>query len=195
MEFFDYKRACQELKGIGIIPNAQGEAVRFTLEQGPEVEADDDAAAIVVGDASVVDDAPGGAAHHAVDKDRVPQLAEDLVHVLHLDEVLIVPVKKWGGVVNLVAFDLAEDESWLSIDAEAAVHQNSHDPLQLGPPDMSLVPAMCKALMEHGENDEADLTIVATGAPLIIEFRHQGALVVHCGHAGMRDTLLGVLEG
>jgi len=193
VEFFDYKRACQELKGIGIVPDAQGEAIRFTLEKGPSAE--DDAAAIVIGDASAAEDAPDGATHAKAEKDRIPQLAEDLVHVLHLDEVLIVPVKKWGGVVNLVAFDLAGDESWLSIDAEAAVHQNSHDPLQLGPPDMSLVPGMCKALMEHGEDDDADLTIVATGAPLIIEFRHQGALIVHCGHAGMRDTLLSAVEG
>ncbi|MFG0274446.1 MAG: hypothetical protein ACF8QF_05265 [Phycisphaerales bacterium] len=193
MEFFDYKRACKELKAIGIVPDADGEAVRFTLQKVPQVVPD--VHAIVFGDASLAEDAPDGAASASVEKDRIPQLAEDLVHTLHLDEVLLVPVRKWGAVVNLVAFDLAEDESWLSIDAEAAVHQNSHDPLQLGPPDLSLVTAMCTALMTHGESDEADLTIVATGAPLTLEFRHAGALIVRCGHAGMRDTLLGVVEG
>jgi hypothetical protein len=192
VEFFDYKRACQELKAIGIVPVADGEAIRFILQKVPQVVPD--VHAIVFGDASLVPDAPEGAATAEVAKDRIPQLAEDLVHTLHLDEVLIVPVRKWGAVVNLVAFDLAEDDSWLSVDAEAAVHQNGHDPLQLGPPDLTLVTAMCTALMKHGESDEADLTIVATGAPLTIEFRHGGALLVRCGHAGMRDTLLGVVE-
>lgn len=189
MEFFDYKRACQELKGLGILPDEQGESVRFTLGQHD----DGDSAAIVIGDTSLIADPPAGADHTPGEREQIPQLAEDLIHMLHLDEVFIIPVKQWGGVVNLVAFDLAEDESWLSIDAEAAIHQNSHNPLQIGPHDMGLIPSLCRALMEHGENDEADLTIVATGAPLIIEFRHQGALLVHCGHAGMRDTLLGSL--
>lgn len=193
MEFFDYNRACQELKGIGIVPEPVGEAVRFNLAKVPRVSPE--VHAIVISDGSEIADAPEGAERRTVGRDRLPQLAEDLVHVVHLDEVLLIPVRKWGGVVNLVAFDLAEDESWLSIDAEASLHQNGRDPLQLGPPDMPLVSAMCKSLLEHGEGDEeADLTIVATGAPLVIEFRCAGALVVRCGHAGIRDTLLSVLE-
>ena len=97
----------------------------------------------------------------AVEKSRVPQLAEDLIHTLHLDEVLLIPARTWGSVVNLIAYELAEDESWLSVDAEASLHQNGRDPLQLGPPDLSLVTAMCEALMKHGENEDADLCIVA----------------------------------
>lgn len=192
MEFFDYKRACRDLKAIGIIPDGEGEAIRFLLQKVPHVVPD--VHAIVFGDASLAPDAPQNTATAAVAKDRVPSLAEDLVHTLHLDEVLIVPVRTWGAVVNLIAFDLATNESWLSVDAEASLHQNGHDPLQLGPPDISLITTMCDALMKHGESDEADLTIVATGAPLVIEFRHRGALLVRCGHAGMRDTLLGVVE-
>lgn len=192
VEFFDYNQACKELRALGIVPSGTTPPVRFSLQAhdtvAPQVHT------MVFGETEAIADAPEGAEAVRVERARLPQLAEDFVHTLHIDEVIVIPLTTWGAVINLVAFDLVEVDAWLDIDAEASLHQNGRDPLQLGPPEVSLITTLGEALQKHGESEDADITIAATGTPLVMELRHNGRLSIQCGHAGMRDTLRAIVD-
>jgi hypothetical protein len=192
VEFFDYNQACKELRALGIVPSGTTPPVRFSLKPhdtiAPQVHT------LVFGEGDALTDIPEGAEAVQVERGKLPRLAEDFVHTLHIDEVIVIPLTTWGAVINLVAFDLVEDDAWLDIDAEASLHQNGRDPLQLGPPDVSLITTLGVALQKHGESEDADITIAATGTPLVMELRHSGRLTLQCGHAGMRDTLRGIVD-
>src|SRR5688572_10018108 len=62
-----------------------------------------------------------------VEKDRLPKTVEHIIHLLHLNQVLLIPVGKWRKVFDAVAFSMAQSkikqvrEDWHEIDATATV--------------------------------------------------------------------------
>lgn len=193
MEFVRFDSACDELKHFGVAPIADdesdGSVLRFAMRSVPKVTPR--VLSVVVRAEDVPDDANSddGAVVVRTSRDRLPEIAESALHMMHLDEVMLIPTGTWGDIINLVAFDLATDEVWLSIDAEASLHQTRRDPLVLGAAEMSLVATMGTSLLKNGEDDRTNLTIAATGAPLLLEFSCKGVLRVWCAHEEVRDHL------
>ena len=109
--------------------------------------------------------------------------------MLHINESVLIPVGTWGAIINAVVFDLAGEESWLEIDAEASLHQNGRDPPLVSAREQQVLSAMISSLMTNAEGVDQDLTIAGLGAPLLIEVSHSGALRIMCGSAAIADEL------
>ena len=183
MEFLDYNETLAHLKPHAVVPRAEGKEdarlVRFFLE-------DEQRAPIKVTVGSTKDDD-----QYSVARDRADlgDIAEAIVAGLHIDEIAIFPTSRWREILDLVAFDLAEDETWLEVDAEAAMHQNGRDPLVLIPRDRHLLVTLINALMNHAEASTHDLSVVAMDAPVIIQVGHAGILTVWCANEAMADKI------
>lgn len=191
MEFLSYKATVAELRPSGLVevpvapphgtPDEAGDLLRLTLEaNGKTIKTVHRAA---IGAEAALRRCEGVDPSTAIDNapDALPQLAEDLLHKHKVHEALVIPVGKWRAVCDLLAFELAGDESWQDIDTEAALHLNSRDPLLLTPRDFHILPTMLGALARATPDDETgehDLSIVAAGVGMILEFRPSGALVL-----------------
>jgi len=165
VEFLDYSPTFQALKSWGVAERPDGDITRFTLEPIPKVAPQ--IHTLIIGEDE--SEAKDGAVFIKAEPSRLPDMVEGVIHLSHLNEVVLVPVATWGAIVNITAFDLATDESWLEIDAEASLHQNRRDPLAVDSRDMHILPAMTRALLEHADSPSEDLAIIATGASLVME--------------------------
>ncbi len=184
MEFLNYKATLAELRPAGLvdIPEGDSEAiVRFSLESnGKSVKAAHRAA---IGSEAALKHAGAVETATAVPDpaESLPQLVEDLLHKHKVNEALIIPVGQWRAVCDLLAIELAADPSWQDIDAEASLHLNTRDPLLITPRDFHIIPSMLGALIRATPDDasgEHDLTFVAAGVGMVLEFRTSGALVM-----------------
>lgn len=183
MEFLDYNETLAHLRPHAVVPRAEDEAdpqlVRFFLEAEQRAPIK-----LTVG-ATKDDD------QYSIARDRTDlgEVAEAIVAGLHIDEIAIFPTSRWREILDLVAFDLAEDEAWLEVDAEAAMHQNGRDPLVLIPRDRHLLVTLINALMNQAETATHDLSVVAMDAPVIIQVGHTGILTVWCANEAMADKI------
>lgn len=118
---------------------------------------------------------------------------EALVARAHLGEIALIPASRWRGFLDLAAFELAEDQAWLEVDAEASLHQNGRDPLVLLASSRHVVSTVAGALFKVASGPEHDLTIVGMDAPIIIELRHEPRLRLICSSEGVADNILAKL--
>ncbi len=184
MEFLNYKATLAELRPSGLVDIPEGDSeslVRFSLaSNGKTVKSTHRAA---IGARAALDRA--GAVETATviphPAESLPQLVEDLLHKHKVNEALVIPVGQWRAVCDLLAFELAADTSWQDIDAEASLHLNTRDPLLITPRDYHIIPLMLGALIRATADDasgEHDLTFVAAGVGMVLEFRTCGAVVM-----------------
>ena len=106
----------------------------------------------------------------------------------------MIPVGKWRSVFDLVAYSLAENEDWMSVDAEATLHHHTHDPLGFALGERHAAAALIGALIEHADAPEHAVTIASIDAPILIEFTPARTLTVRCQGAGLCDTLAHVVR-
>ncbi len=171
MEFFRYEIFLKAVAEFGTVARPESdEIVRFDLNG-------DDVWTIELG---------GSDGEHslglAVTPDKLGERIEDILHASGIAEAAIIPFGPWRGVLDLAAFELAADEQWQDIDAEAALHMNGRDPLALLADHFHIVQTMIRSIVEHGETPGECLTIVASDAPLIAEARTDGTGTVHVLH-------------
>lgn len=121
--------------------------------------------------------------------EKLAELLDDVLHAMHIQSVLVMPVSEWRSVLDLVAFELATDEDWQEVDAEASLHQRTRDPLEVPPDQRQTMLAMVKAILENGEGEVTDLNLLAPGVAVVIEVRHPAELRVHSGNRAVLDTL------
>lgn len=188
MEFLDYNQTLEEAKTFGVIERPQGEdRMRFDLTHTPP-HTTEAQAVVFAPEGQAPQDEPASRVV-TCPRDQLAELVDTIIHKVHLNQVALIPAQNWGGIVNLVAFDLATEEAWNDIDAEASLHKNTRNPLMIESQHMHLVKKFIAALLEHGDSPEHDLSIVALGAPLVIELIHPGALRVACGSPAVADNL------
>lgn len=130
-----------------------------------------------------------GAEVVTLEKDRLPDVVEHMLHLMHLSQVLLVPVGKWRSVFDAVAFSLASNEDWQEIDAAATVELNQRDPLLCEPADFSTIRDLLAALYQDAETPEQALMLVSTHAPILIEIDPRGALRVTIGNQALADEV------
>ncbi len=130
-----------------------------------------------------------GATVIAVEKERLPKMVAHILNLLHLNQVLLVPVGKWRKVFDAVAFSLASNEDWQDIDAAATVELNTRDPLLCEPADFHTLVALIEALLRDAETPDQGLMLIATGAPVLVELVPDGAVRISLGSQVLADEL------
>jgi hypothetical protein len=130
-----------------------------------------------------------GATVIGVEKDRLPKLVDHIIHLLHLNQVLLIPVGKWRKVFDAVAFSLAQNEGWQEVDAAATVELNTRDPLLCEPVDFHTLVDLIQALLRDAETPDQGLMMIATASPVLVELVPDGAVRLSLGSQVLADEV------
>lgn len=126
----------------------------------------------------------------SIDKTRLPDIVEHLLHKLHLSQVLLIPVAKWRKVFDAVAFSMADNEDWQVVDTAATVVLNTRDPLLCEPADFHTINALITALLNDAEDPDQGLMITTTTAPVIVKIVPDGAVCIAIGDPVLADEVM-----
>ena len=185
MEFVSYREAIEALSDLGVEEMREGDE-RLYLHL-PDSEQNVHLHLACMESAATPRD---GAIIHSIDKSRLPQLIEHLMHKLHLQEVLLVPVGRWRKVFDAVAFALAANEDWQEVDAMATVELNTRDPLLCGPGDFHTIAALIDALLLSAETSDQGLMVTTTVRPLMVEIVPDGCARITVGDPVLADQIV-----
>lgn len=122
-------------------------------------------------------------------KDALPEMIRHVVAKMNLNEVSVIPVGAWRDVLDCVAFELANDEHWREVDALAAMHQQTRNPLVFAKAETPILGKMVQALLKGGTTPRHDIIITCDSRPLLLEIFHDGAFSLTC-EAGMAEQAL-----
>jgi hypothetical protein len=142
-----------------------------------------------------------GARVKPVTKDQLPCVLESMIHRLHLNQVVLIPVGRWRKVFDAVAFSMAQNASkqvrddWVEFDAAATVELNTRDPLLCDPGDFHTLMALIKSLLSDADSPEQGLLLVATASPVLVELVPDGAVRVSLGSQVLADELAEAFAG
>ena len=92
-----------------------------------------------------------------------------VLHRLHLDQLVVIPISRWAKVLDAVAYAMAEDEQWLEFDATATVERNTRDPLLCLPADFHSIETLVKALITDADQADQGLMLTSAASPVILE--------------------------
>ncbi|MFO0893979.1 MAG: hypothetical protein U0574_03350 [Phycisphaerales bacterium] len=129
-----------------------------------------------------------------VPRSCLPTIVESVVHRLRVDPVLLIPVGTWREVFDAVAFGMAENEGWKSVDQSASVELNTRDPLMLGPADFHTMRDLLRVLLADGTRDTQGMSIAATGTQLLIEVLPKGQMIIFLGNAHLGRQVAEVVD-
>ncbi|MHC4948097.1 MAG: hypothetical protein ACYTG1_07530 [Planctomycetota bacterium] len=124
-----------------------------------------------------------------LDREKLAETIDHIVHRLRLHDVLLIPVGKWRRVFDAVAFSLADNEDWQEVDAAATVELNTRDPLLCEPGDFQTLLALIQALMTDGETRDQGLMLLAPSAPVLVEIVPDGAVRISVGNRALADEV------
>ncbi len=146
------------------------------------------------GDPAVTRPVADGATVHRVSIDRVHEVFEGIIHRLHLDQLVIVPVARWSHLFDGIAFTLAENEDWQEFDAAATVERNTRDPLLVRPADFPTIVDVVQALLRDCEELAQSIMVLSPAVPLLLTLVPGGTMQVECGTPVIADELTDILE-
>ncbi|MFG0328752.1 MAG: hypothetical protein ACF8PN_02530 [Phycisphaerales bacterium] len=173
MEFIQYQEVFPALKQQGIVEAKDDEnLIRL------EVEPSDKLKTIHIKDPASETPPYPDARVFERSREELARLIDAILNKIHLTEVLVVPVGTWRDIIDCAAYELAEDEAWLEMDAIAAVHQNTRNPLAVTRGETNVLIDMIAALVKNAESSKQDLTITSDVRPMLIEVFHDGAVSV-----------------
>lgn len=195
MEFLPYAEAIRALAHHGIVARPEGDFIRFSLQPpAPSRTAHNgEVHHIAIAAAGRAGAPPAADRVVTVSADRLSKAPEVILHRAHATEFQLIPAGLWRGLLDLLAFDLAGNEDWLDVDADASLHQNGRDPLGLLSRQRHLVGVIAAVIFKSAGGPEHDLTIVALDAPLVIELRHDGVIVMSCVGKVLAESLVSAL--
>lgn len=124
-----------------------------------------------------------------IEKERLSNVVDHMLHLMHVTQILLIPLGKWRSVFDAVAFSLAESEAWQAVDAAATVELNRRDPLLCEPADFSTINELISALFNDAESPDQGLMLVSSSAPILIEIIPDGALRVSIGNQVLADEV------
>jgi hypothetical protein len=135
-----------------------------------------------------------GATMVSAEKDRLPAIIEHIIHLLHMEQIVLVPVGKWRRVFDAVAFSLASNEDWQEMDATASVELNTRDPLLCEPADFHTLIALIEALFNDADQPDQGIVMLTAAAPVLIEIVPDGAVRIALATPALADQLEDVLS-
>ncbi len=185
MEFVDHGEAIEALKEQGLRETSAGENLfGITLDDS------DDVVHLHLACADSLTTPHEGADVVSIEKERLPDVVENLLHKLHLSQVLLIPVAKWRKVFDAVAFSLADNEDWQAIDTAATVALNTRDPLLCEPADFHMINALIRALFNDAQSPDQGLMVTTTTAPVMVELVPGGAVRIAIGDPVLADEVV-----
>ena len=184
MEFVSHDEVVDLLDDYGIDEVAEGDGrmyLRMTDDEG--------IAHLHLADGGCTSKPLKGARVVKTDKARLPKTLDHIMHRLHLNQALLMPVGKWRKVFDAVAFSLASNPSWQDIDATATVELNTRDPLLCEPADMRTVIELITALINDASSPDQGLMLLATTSPVLMEVVPDGAVRISLGNQALADEV------
>lgn len=121
--------------------------------------------------------------------DDMQGVVERILHKLHHNQIILIPVGKWRSIFDAVAFSLAANEEWQAIDAAATVELNSRDPLLSDTGDLHLLCDLLKALMEDSDTPDQGLTVITAGVPIAMEIVPSGGIRMSFGNQAVAEEV------
>jgi hypothetical protein len=112
-----------------------------------------------------------------------------IIHKIHGGRTLVVPVGKWRSVFDVVAFSMAQDESWQEFDASATIKLNTRDPLLFESGDEHTLVQLITSLMNDGEDIEQGVFLIPVGSPLLIHLQPSGPVKFWFGNSVLADEV------
>ena len=185
MEFVDHGEAIEALSEQGLREASAGEDLF-----GLTMDNSDDVVHLHFACADSTSTPHEGADVVSIEKDRLPDAVEHLLHKLHLTQVLLIPVGKWRKVFDAVAFSLADNEDWQAVDTAATVALNTRDPLLCEPAEFHTINALIRALFNDAENTDQGLMLTTTTAPVLVELVPGGAVRISIGDPVLADEVV-----
>ena len=125
-----------------------------------------------------------------IEKAGLPDVVAQLIQVLHMPQILLVPVGKWRKVFDAVAFSMASNEDWQEVDAAATVELNSRDPLVCEPGDFHVVEELIRAILNDAEGPDQGVILTTTAAPMTVEIVPDGAIRLSLGNPVLADEVV-----
>lgn len=171
VEFLPYAQVRRTLLEHGMVEQIEGDRLRLVLRESDSKTA--------MPFTTVVFEA-GTSGEAKMCRERMGECAERLLHRAHINDFMMMPLQRWRPILDAIAFDLASNEDWREVDADASLHQNSREPLVMMARNRGLVRAIIDSLTCNGAGPEIDLTIAALDAPVVLEWRGRGALTLQC---------------
>lgn len=110
-----------------------------------------------------------GAETSEASEEMMPSIIDSILHKLHHNQIILIPVGKWRSIFDVVAFSLASNEEWQAIDAAATVELNTRDPLLADAGDLHLLCDLIKALMQDSDKPDQGLSVLTVGVPVMLE--------------------------
>ena len=191
MEFFEFDRAWRTLSKEDVV-TITGEAPAsvdclqidyderrsahrtiFAAREGHEVD---------VADAEILD----------IPRERAGEVLEHILHKLHVEPVLIMPIGRWRSVFDVVTPALADNEQWMGIDSEATIELNTRDPLLFELRDLHLLRSVVETVLKHSETLDQGISIAAIQAPILVEVEPAGGVLLTIGNEGLADEVRAV---
>ena len=185
MEFIGYDEVMGLLKGHGVKEAPEEEdRVYLKMEDGKDV------VHLHLACHESTEPPRDGASVVRVEKERLSTAVEQIIHKLHLNQVLLIPVCRWRKVFDAVAFSLAENEEWREMDATATVELNTRDPLLCEPGDFHTLNALMKVLINDADGPDRGLTLTTTATPVTVEIVPDGAVRISVGNQVLADQVV-----
>ncbi len=185
MEFVGDGEVGDLLREFGITSEPEGETrVLFKMTQ---VNSQEDVARLHISSGPDILEAEADATLIEMPKDKLADSVNDIIHGLHLQQILLFPTECWQTVFDAVAFSLAENEEWQAFETAATVKLRTRDPLLVLPEDLHTIHAFLKALMADGEGAAQSLYISASATPMLIELNPDGAARLAFGSRALAD--------
>ena len=132
---------------------------------------------------------PDVADRQTITEEALPAVLGDLLHKLHHNQMVLVPVGKWRSIFDIVAFSLAENEDWQRIDAAASVELNTRDPLLADSSDLQVLEALFKALLRDSDTADQGLVLITVGMPVMLELVPEAGLRLSFGNEAIAAEL------
>lgn len=184
MEFVADSEVMPVLREHGVVLlESEGEFPSLHMNDGPDVTR----LHLATGDSTC--DPIEGAQVIPMTAEALPEAVEGVIHKLHLNEVLLIPIGKWRNVFDAVAFSLATNEEWQEFEATASLKLNSRDPLACEPGDFHAVEALAQAILSDAERADQGILIAATGAPVLAEISPPGCIRMAFGSRVLADEI------
>jgi hypothetical protein len=186
VDFLAYAKALPVIEELGVEADEQDGMVRFTI-------VDDRCVTMSIGAKPPADQPTDRTLETPTE--LLPRLCDEVFHSLNINEVAMVPFTQWRAVLDLTAFDMANVERWLDIDAEASLHQNSRDPLFVSRDEHETLETMVRSLLTNAEKVEQSIAVIASGGTaLVVEVLPPDRLFVQCVGEGVADRVMEYLR-
>ena len=127
-----------------------------------------------------------------IPRERAGEVLEHILHKLHVEPVLIMPIGRWRSVFDVVTPALADNEQWMGIDSEATIELNTRDPLLFELRDLHLLRSVVETVLKHSETLDQGISIAAIQAPILVEVEPAGGVLLTIGNEGLADEVRAV---